>query len=271
MPLVQNQLPPRKLVRDPIYHQLNALLRELLGGGTFKAGDQFLTERQISERFGVSRVTANKALSHLVVGGAVEFRKGVGTFVREAALSNDLRSLVSFTQKARLLDKTPSTRVLSFSRVPAREAGPAVAKALNAAETAILVYCERLRFADEEPVILERRFLLDSRCPGLSEKMLAGSLYELLRERFGLELSGATQSVRAVNLSGEDALLLKTRPRSAALWVHATGFADGEPLWVEDTLYRGDRYEFQNFLDANQPPRSASASLMESPPLFFRK
>jgi DNA-binding GntR family transcriptional regulator len=54
-------------------------LRELLRG----LGERLLTERQICERFGVSRATANKALSNLVSEGVLEFRKGVGTFVRE--------------------------------------------------------------------------------------------------------------------------------------------------------------------------------------------
>ena len=72
----------RQIIRTPIYQQLNEMLRGLIRATEFKAGDQFLTERQVSDRFGVSRATANKALSNLVSEGLLEFQKGVGTFVR---------------------------------------------------------------------------------------------------------------------------------------------------------------------------------------------
>ena len=62
-----------RLVRDPIYSQLNELLCELLQSGEFQAGEQSLTERNVAERFQVSRVTARKALSHLVTSGLLEF------------------------------------------------------------------------------------------------------------------------------------------------------------------------------------------------------
>jgi DNA-binding GntR family transcriptional regulator len=57
-----------------------------------RVGDRFLTERQVSEQFGVSRATANKALANVVAEGVLEFRKGVGTFVREPLLDYDLRA-----------------------------------------------------------------------------------------------------------------------------------------------------------------------------------
>ena len=57
---------PCRLVRDPVYQQLNDHLRELIRSGKLKAGAKFPAEREIAEQFNVSRVTANKALSSLV-------------------------------------------------------------------------------------------------------------------------------------------------------------------------------------------------------------
>ena len=102
----------KRLVKAPIYQQLNQLLRDLIREGEFKPGEQFLTERQICDRFDVSRATANKALSNLVAEGVLEFRKGVGTFLRGGILDYDLRALVSFTEKALSAGKTPSTKII---------------------------------------------------------------------------------------------------------------------------------------------------------------
>ena len=236
------------IIRDPIYHQINDRLRALATGGNYRAGEKFLTERQVSEHFKVSRATANKALSNLVVTGLLEFRKGVGTFLRGEALQNDLRSLVSFTRKAALSGMKPTTKVLAFTKVRASAAGEGIAKALRVNSDEPLLYLERLRLANDEPVILERRHLVARLCPGLTRESLKGSLYNALEN----------------DLSAADAKLLGTQKGAAALWVHAVGFTGDEPLWVEDTLYRSDRYEFQNIIGARTPARPATPTLSNS-------
>ena len=50
---------PGRLVKEPVYQQLNDLLQGLIRRVEFKAGQQFLTKREVGERFEVSRVTAN--------------------------------------------------------------------------------------------------------------------------------------------------------------------------------------------------------------------
>src|SRR4051794_14103908 len=109
-----------KLVREPIYQQLNQALRTLLRT-EFQTGSRFLTEREISARFKVSRATANKALANLVSEQILEFRKGIGTFVKAPVLDYDLQRLVSFTSKASEAGKTPQTRVVRFRSLYAGE------------------------------------------------------------------------------------------------------------------------------------------------------
>jgi len=268
MPQDNGNLPSinsRALVRDPVYQQLNDLLQELIRSGAFKAGQQFLTEREVAERFGVSRVTANKALSHLVVAGVLEFRKGVGTFLREGVLDYDLQSLMSFTRRARLAGKQPETKVLRFERSRGREMAASARDALRVGDSDPVYYFERLRLADGEPIILERRYLVGRFCPGLTKAQLKGSLYELLTRQYGLAITGADQIIRAVSLSTEEAAKLHEPTGSAALLVHAVGRAE-EPLWLEDTLYRADRYEFHNALGTSKRQQPANLVICNSQP-----
>ena len=250
------------LVRTPVYHQLNDRLLALVRGGTYRTGDRFLTEREVAARYGLSRITANKALSGLVAAGHLEFRKGVGTFVRGEALENDLRSLVSFTHKAAESGRTPTTRVLEFRRLRADAAPGSVRTELAISDTEPLLFVERLRLAAGEPVILERRYLVAGRCPGLGRRQLGGSLYEWL-DQAGIRVSGAEQRIRAVRADEDLRARLELGREVAVLWVHAVGSA-GDPLWVEDTYYRGDRYEFHNRLSDGVPARPARASLIDS-------
>jgi GntR family transcriptional regulator len=254
---------PTQIIKAPIYQQLNEVLRDLIRSGEFAPDDQFLTERQISERFEVSRATANKALSNLVSEGIVAFKKGVGTFVRGGVLDYDLRSLVSFTDKALAAGKTPSTRVLDFQTPPAGDAPLDAAGHLRLADSDDVYYLERLRLADGVPMILETRCIAAKYCPGLTGEELAGSLYNLWTEKYRLDIAGADQTIRAVTVDDREATLLGVDPGAPGLLVSSLGtLSGGVPLWWEQTLYRGDAYEFQNRLGPIQTARPATPMLI---------
>ncbi len=246
------------LVKEPIYHQLTNHLRQLIASPEYPIGSQFLTERQICKRFGVSRATANKVLSGLVSEGLLDFRKGVGTFVRIRTLDYNLQVLVSFTEGAHAAGKQPSTQVLRFDKVMAQDVLDEVPEVLQADPESVLYYIERLRFADNLPVIYERRHVVEKYCPGLTESDLEGSLYSVWSARHGLVIEGADERVQAVNLRGAEALALKVRNGTAGLRVGSVGYITGHrPLWYESTLYRGDAYEFRNRLGGVQPASHA--------------
>lgn len=238
-----------ELTREPIYQQLNQLLRSLVRSVEFPVDSQFLTERQVSERFQVSRATANKALSNLVAEGLLTFRKGVGTFVTAQSLDYNLRTLVSFTEEALAAGKKPETRVLVFERVAAHTIPEETAKALQVSGKDPLWYMERLRLADGLPVILEHRHIVEAHCPRLKKRDVQGSLYGIWKDMYNLDVEGAEQTIRAVNLNRAEARALSARQNTAGLLITSLGFLTGHnPLWFERTLYRGDAYEFHNRL-----------------------
>ncbi|MDX9916310.1 MAG: GntR family transcriptional regulator [Sphaerochaeta sp.] len=71
-----------QLKSDLIYQEVLARIKE----GFWKPGEQIFSERQLSNLFGVSRVTVRNAISQLVGEGILEYREGrSGTFVVETA------------------------------------------------------------------------------------------------------------------------------------------------------------------------------------------
>jgi GntR family transcriptional regulator len=232
------------LVREPMYQQMNEILRALLKSGEFAEGDQFLTERQIAERFEVSRPTANKVLAGMVSEGLLEFKKGVGTFVSALRLDYDIQTLVSFTEKVKEAGKTPATRILEFKRIKASEAEAETAVKLQMSGDQEVFAITRLRLADHVPVILERRWLPTGIFPGLGRQELRGSFYTLCRDKYGLKIAESDQTIRAVKLLGQEAKALESRGGSPAFLVSAVGYSGAKATWWEKTLYRGDLYEF---------------------------
>lgn len=233
--------------RASFHQQLIEKLRKLLRSRQFAPGAKFLTEREIAERFETSRPTANKALSSLVSAGLLEIRQGAGTFVRESVLDYDLERLVSFTDKAKASGKKPGTELIEFRKLTAGEAAPEVAEQLRVRPEATLFYMERIRLADGIPVIYERRHVVAAHCPTLTKTDAKGSLYAAWTTKCRLTITGAEETIHAVNASSAQAKHLQVRSGTACFQIIATGFITGGlPLWHEETLYRADVYEFRN-------------------------
>ncbi len=53
----------------PIYYQLKELLREKIVAGEWQPGEMIPSERELSERYGISRMTARQALKELTTEG----------------------------------------------------------------------------------------------------------------------------------------------------------------------------------------------------------
>ena len=245
------------LQREPVYQQLNDRLRVALGDD-YRHGDKFLTEREISEKFDVSRATANKAVAGLVSQGLLEFRRGIGTFVRRDKINYDVGSLISFTEKAKTAGKKPSTQLVAFEKVTGESVDKKILESLELQPKSDLWEMKRIRMADTVPVILEHRFVVADRCPKLTRAQAKGSLYKAFTQTHGLTVAGSDEIIRAVLLKASEADQLQIGTRSAALEIVSVGFLnDDSPLWWERTLYRADQYEFHSRLGPIQsaPPR----------------
>ena len=247
----------------PVYQELLQTIRSVLQSGDFAVGSRFLTERQIAERYGVSRATANKVLSTLVSESTLEFRKGIGTFISGRSLDYNLRALVSFTDEAIAAHKRPATRLLKFESVSAGQVPDEIISLLHVGLDDLLFYMERLRFADSRPVILEKRHVVAAHCPTLNQADARGSLYGAWKKKFSLAVEAADQTIRAVSLHGADARALDIRDGAAGMLVRCIGYvAGGRPLWFERTLYRGDAYEFHNRLTGVQSGEHAGGRFL---------
>jgi GntR family transcriptional repressor for pyruvate dehydrogenase complex len=94
----------RSRIYEHIVEQIHALIRE----GRWAPGDQIPPERELAERFRVSRTSVREALRALEMQGIIESRQGGGTFVRSA----DTEALVPPLAAAILRGQREMTEVL---------------------------------------------------------------------------------------------------------------------------------------------------------------
>src|SRR3954470_16697152 len=133
----------------PKYSQLREILLDLVE--TELDEDQSIpSERELSARFGLSRMTVRQAVDHLVSEGRLYRVQGKGTFVARPKIDMPLR-LTSFTEDMRSRGMTPGARDLGRRVVPATAA---VARELGLEIGAAVFVIERLRTADGVPMAL---------------------------------------------------------------------------------------------------------------------
>ena len=72
--------------KKPLYMQVIDKLRERIKSGDFEYDVPFVTEDRITKEFGVSRITAIRALEELEKAGIINRKRGSGSFVSREAV-----------------------------------------------------------------------------------------------------------------------------------------------------------------------------------------
>jgi GntR family transcriptional regulator len=229
----------------PRYRQVAAELERAIATGGLKPHDRLASERAIAEKHGLSRMTARQAIELLVRRGTVYRRPGSGTFVSPPRVAHTLQRLAGFSEQMRAQGIAPSARVLEMRRTQRVDAEARAALELPPDGRAWTV--RRVRFGDGEPLVLETFWVPDALCPDLARRDLAeGSLYDLLRGRYGIDPCTADESIEPAVLEPDDARHLGARPGAPALVVTRTARdRDGRPVEFARDLYRGDRARFE--------------------------
>jgi GntR family transcriptional regulator, transcriptional repressor for pyruvate dehydrogenase complex len=76
-----------------IYEEIVRQVKQLIAEGKLKSGDQLPPERDLAEKFMVSRTSVREALRALQSRGLIEIRAGEGTFVRDISVETLIEPL----------------------------------------------------------------------------------------------------------------------------------------------------------------------------------
>ncbi len=253
-----SEINSRILVRNPLNSQLTEILRELTKSDEFRIGDKFRSERQISERFDVSRFTSNKALSNLVAEGVLSFHKGIGTFVKDTKKDSHITGVSgSFINKTLAAGKGPSTRLLSFTRIESKTMPAHVAARFAVSPGEEIVVVARLRLADDVPMILERHFFRAQVLSGLEPEDVRVSIPDFLTKKHRQKFFTLEETIRTLVIRGQDASLLGVAPGEPGfLMLSLARNRNDGLLYFAEVIYRGDAYEFHNRLGPMQRTHS---------------
>jgi len=235
----------------PIYYQLKEILREKIVSGEWMPGTTIPSERELSEQYEISRMTARQALGELTREGILYREKGKGTFVAEPKMQQALTSLTSFSEDMQTRGKLSGAKVLRLELI---SAPVRILDALGLSPEQKVLLLKRLRMAEGESIAVESCFLHFPRVEELlNENFENSSLYSLLNEKYGITPTRAQQQVEADLCSPREEELLKVETGAPVLRNRRVTFdQDGKVFEYTESAYRADRYIFQVELDTSK-------------------
>lgn len=221
----------RAVASIPRYHQVSRLLQQFLRCSKLQPGDRFPSEEVVSQVFGVSRPTANKAAQELVRLGWLRREPGLGSFVAQIPA----RVLTFLSHNLRLSDSQEQDVQLAIAgmHVERQVASEDVAIALQIAAGDPIVCFRRQFVVNGSPVLVIDSELSEQRFPGLaSVHLVEDSVFMTLTRHYGCVIHHSVWSVEAYEvLDDEIARLLNLASFSPVLLLTGTRYTeDQEPL-----------------------------------------
>jgi GntR family transcriptional regulator len=221
------------------YQRIQGKIRKVIETGDLRPGDAVPSERELARIHDVSLMTARHALASLEQEGAVERRRGVGTFV--AAPKIHFNKLMSYTEQMGNRSLNTGSKVLLAMLIDDEQE---VNARLSLSPKSRVVKLERLRLAAGAPFALETCYLSAAQFSGLlTAPLQRESLFATLERDYSVELSYADEEVDATAADQRTAELLDVPKREPLLRIRQVIYSTkGVVIMYVLGLYRSDRH-----------------------------
>lgn len=242
----------------PLYHQIFLQLREEITSGERTYGSRMPTEQELSAQFGVSRITARRALDELAENQLVERRRRVGTHVifrppakpLQGNIEQALESLLNF-------GRATQVRLIEAGEVPAK---PPIDEALEVRVGSPVLRVVRVRWLDGQPLGHFVSWIPADIGKQMTRSRLKSTPMLTLIEEAGVEIGSANQTISATLADAAVSASLEVDIGSPILRVSRTVLdVNKRPVQHILAQFRPDRYQIRLNLSS---PRSIGAQLL---------
>ena len=176
----------RQVKTKKVYEEIVGQIKALIVDGKLQPGDKLASERDLSEKLGVSRASVREALSALEMAGIIEIRSGEGSFMKQVSFAGLMEPLSFCLQ----VESKEMVHFLEVRRVLEAEAAAlAAVRAGEAEKTAIKKSLEAMRaeivaggFGDEGDTAFHVAVAKAAKNPILDQMM--GVITELMSNTF---------------------------------------------------------------------------------------
>lgn len=227
----------------------NSILHAIQNG-EYPEGEPLPTERDLCEKYHVSRTTIRQALLMLKNTDAVYSVRGHGTFVRPQHFVQPLGSFYTFTDTLKSSNLIIKNDIVRYALVPADQT---LSRNTGYPKGTVFHKLVRLRSAKECPHMLETTFLPKERFSRLDlDYLSSGSLYEYLRTLYRFHADRASETLRPVMPTSEECALLQILPSTPCMLLERFSYEEECLVEYTKSIVRGDKYVFQANLNTEK-------------------
>ncbi len=228
----------------PRHEEVTLWLRDQIESRCYAQGDRLPSEKELQERFRVSRITVRRALQTLEADGLVFRRQGVGSFAAKSRLRQGLVRLTDFAEDMVQAGLQPSSRILFHGR---EGAGAQIASCLGLTEGAACIRLDRLRLGDGQPIALDQTWLPTEYGRRLEGRDLTEeTIYRILGAEHGIPVLRGHYRIEAVEAEPEVAKALGIGAHRPVLRISRLTYTTGnKPIYFQKRYYRPDRVVYE--------------------------
>jgi len=214
--------------------------------GKLHSGDQLMTEAQLCEKYDVSRMTVNKALTALVTKGFIRRVSGKGTFILDQQVTKYIGAMSpgSFSRDMESIHTKPGAILVDYRVIRASEV-PTVAQQLELLENDFLHYIHRIRTSDGVRIALSHTYIPCKYLPAIDVSALEGSLYEYLDKAYHVHPQAQDYSFAALLPTNRQKELLQVDSCALLKSSHRSIIETGALFEYTETYYAGNRFTYK--------------------------
>jgi len=228
------------------YEQVMTLIETMIADNKMQPGERLPTNKELGDLANVSLISVRRALDELERAGRVRRHQGVGTFVAAERIltSPALAGGLLATMTGGVERERVSTKLLDVTQgFPSAD----IRTALALTEQTSVWCIRRLRFIADRPMISETSYIPVDVAPELGDALTgyAGSLYQLLGDRFGLVDAYEEQQLEIIKPTPADRKSLALTARDLVARIRGVSFSvDGSPFDCFEQVYPVDGFTF---------------------------
>ena len=233
--MAEKELPKYQVIANDLLNKIQT--------GFYPQNTIIPPETVLADKYQVSRPTMRQAISLLVNQGYLERKRKRGTLVKKVKIEQEFTHLIeSYSAEMSAKGIYPKTNLLYFDE---EKATPEVCKNLQLPEKAPVFKLVRLRYANDQPIVLVTTYVPKQRIPELINYNFAQeSLYSTL-EKYHLKVTRVVRRLEVIEADETTANLLNIAVNKPVFYFHTQGLTrDERPIEYSIAKYRGDINSF---------------------------
>ncbi|NHC62338.1 GntR family transcriptional regulator [Paenalcaligenes suwonensis] len=232
----------------PLYEKIFALIKANIETGLWQPGEKMPSERELCERYDVSRITVRRAVEMAEQAQLIKRVRGSGTYVMDKKYNQALKKVVSFEKTLSALGATGSTRI---HRIERTTAGLLMESMLHTGPDEAVLNVQLIGEANGTPIVFYDSYFAENigetivaLAKQAEKEKRAFSTVELQHIRLHQQSLRIKQTFEAIVADQEMSALLEVETGHPVLKITSILYHSEQAIEYRLAYYLGDKYKF---------------------------